>query len=203
MRWLGLTLAVLCSVAACAGCGRRSVPSGGGASSAPGGNRPLAGRTFDRPDLGIRLEHPAGWATRPSTDYVLLLTPAGARAAAGGDAPSISLDVPSLPLHIPNLIPIGPVRSGYLDDLRKAVGPVTSRNETPPPIPGAAARQVRSTWTDAGGRPNQETALLLVHGDRVYIVRARSLVSDEPAVRDAFDEVVRSMEWTTGRRADN
>jgi hypothetical protein len=94
------------------------------------------------------------------------------------------------------MIPIGSVRSGYLDDLRKSVGPLKTRDEPAPAVPSTAARLVRSTWTDRAGADWQETALLMIHADRVYILRARSATSEEQAVRAAFDEVVRSLKWT-------
>jgi hypothetical protein len=48
---------------------------------------------------------------------------------------SISLDVPKLPPHIPGLIPIGSVRNGYLDDLKKSVGKLDTKDL---PQPGRA-----------------------------------------------------------------
>jgi hypothetical protein len=93
------------------------------------------------------------------------------------------------------MIPIGSVRNGYLDDLRKNEGAIKTTDLKPPPIPSAAARLVRSTW-NSEGRDYQETALLMVHADRVYILWARSALSDEPTVRAAFDEVARSVKWT-------
>jgi len=42
----------------------------------------------------------------------------------------------------------------------------------------------------------QQTALLVVHDDHVYILRARSEVAQEQATRQAFDAVVRSIRWT-------
>jgi hypothetical protein len=93
------------------------------------------------------------------------------------------------------VIRVGSFRNGYLDALRMWVVTIKPTDHTPPPIPSSAGRFVRSTWTDAQGRPTQETALLLVHADRVYILRGRSTLSDEPATRAAFDEVVHSMQW--------
>jgi hypothetical protein len=149
-----------------------------------------SGGTFDRPDVGVRLDWPAGWVQRPSDDFVLFL------ARQGGDGSStVSLDVPDLPPHIPGMIPVGSVRGGYLDDLRKAAGTIKTSDLSPPTVPGASERFVRSTWTDAAGEW-QETALLLVHADRVYILRARSKTSDEQATRAAFDEVLKSLQWT-------
>src|SRR3954452_17336449 len=64
---------------------------------------------------GIQLTLPSQWQKRPSNDYVLMLAPIGAKSNEQG---SISLDIPQLPTHIRGLIPIGSVKSGYLDDLR-------------------------------------------------------------------------------------
>ena len=190
-RWLAVVLAVLLALAGGTRCSRRhaAVPS---KPIVVATSSEALGFTFDRPDIGVRLQVPPGWVQRPSRDFVLLVTPA---AATDSTAPSLSLDVPDLPPHIPGLIPVGSVRGGYLDDLRKSAGAMKTEDLTPPPIPSSAGRFVRSTWTDAQGRPTQETALLLVHADRVYILRGRSTLSDEPATRAAFDQVVRSLEW--------
>jgi hypothetical protein len=94
------------------------------------------------------------------------------------------------------MIPIGSVRGGYLDDLRKSVGPLKTKDLAPPALPATAARLVRSTWSDPHGKDWQETALLMVHADRVYILRGRSEVPDEPPARAAFDEIVHSLKWT-------
>ena len=109
--------------------------------------------------------------------------------------PSLSLEVPKLPPHVPGMIPIGSVRNGYVDDLCKSVGKLQTSDLTPPPLPSASVRLVRSTWSGADGQARQETALLAVHADRVYILRARSLTADEKGARDAFDAVVRSIQW--------
>lgn len=157
--------------------------------------RPAPGGTFDRPDLGIRLAWPDGWATRKSEEYELVLVPSPARGRNGAEVTSISLDVPDLPPHIPNMIPIGQVRKGYLDDLRKAVGALHVEDLSPPSVGGATARFVRCTWADKQGRADQETALLMVHADHVYILRARSPADAEPETRAAFDAIVKSMQW--------
>jgi hypothetical protein len=202
MRARVATFAVLCVVVAGVACTRRRQPT----PSPPGGPTtgpslspspqtpapapPAAGGTFDRPDLGIKLDWPAGWAKQPSSDFVLLLTRDGTDGAS-----TLSLDVPDLPPHIPGMIPVGSVRGGYLDDLRKAVGAIKTTDLAPPPLPASAEKCVRSTWTDAHGEW-QETALLIVHADRVYILRGRSKTADEQATRAAFDAVTNSLRWT-------
>jgi hypothetical protein len=124
---------------------------------------------------------------------VLVLSPS-ASSTTDPAAPTLSLDVPDLPPHIPGMIPISPVVNGYLDDLRQQEGSIETHQETAPKMPGAQARLVRSTW-DKGTM--QETALLLVHRDHVYIVRGTSRVSDETATRDAFDTIIDSIRWVT------
>ncbi|MEA2709691.1 MAG: hypothetical protein QOF78_2292, partial [Phycisphaerales bacterium] len=134
------------------------------------------------------------WTKQPSEDFVLLLTRPG-----DAKGSQISLDVPKLPPHIPGLIPIGSVRNGYVDDLRQTYRGLETKDLEAPDVPGAQRRLVRSIWTDVKGRAQQETALLLVHGDHVYILRGRGPVDDEPATRSAFDAVARSLQWVSGR----
>jgi hypothetical protein len=146
---------------------------------------------FARPKLGIQLAYPPGWEARANKDYELFLKPA--RSGDGGDT-LMSLDVPELPFHVPGMIPIGSVRSGYLDDLKKQVGPVTTEDLQPPNV-GASARMVQSRWKTPSGEGVEETALLMVHGDRVYLLRARAASGHAEETRAAFDEVVRSVRW--------
>ena len=147
-----------------------------------------AGRTFDGRKLGVRLEYPAGWTPKESKDYDLLLVPE----KAAGER-EISLDVPDLPPHVPGMIPLGMVKNGYLDDLKKKVGTLQTKEETPT-IPGAHARLVTSRW-EKGGKSFTEAALVLVHGDHVYILRASSDAAGEKETRAALDAIITSLQW--------
>jgi hypothetical protein len=149
----------------------------------------VGGGTFRSEPLSVELTYPAGWVAKKSPDFVWMAVPATGSPAAD----SLSLDVPSLPVHIPGMIPIGLVKNGYLDDLKTGKTTFATKESTPT-IPSAKARLVQSTWTDQG-QPKFETALLLVHGDRVYIVRGNGLTADEPRIAAAFDEVSRSLRW--------
>ena len=141
---------------------------------------------------GIAFSYPGGWTRRPSNDYVLLLVPPG---EPNPPDRSISLDVPDLPVHIPGLIPAGLVKNGYIDDLKKQLTGFQIVEDVDYPVPHATARLVRSTGY-LNGRPHTESALLIVHGDRVYIIRAdATTLSDEQTVA-AFDAAIKSLQWT-------
>lgn len=134
---------------------------------------------------GVRMGWPAGWERVGSEDYVLVLK--------GNGGAEISLDVPKLPAHVPGLIPLGLVVNGYQDDLKKQVG-VLDKRELPPPggVLGEKAKMVRSAW-DGGAM--QETAVIVVHDDHVYILRGRSDAEHERATRETMGQMVGSWRW--------
>jgi hypothetical protein len=146
---------------------------------------------FDSRKLGIALDYPAGWTPRESADYVLMLVPA---LAGSSGQQSISLDVPGLPFHVPGMIPIGLVKSGYLDDLHKQFGLIETKELTPPQIPKAEARLVQSTYS-VDGKSFTEKALLLIHGDRVYILRATADAAGYASTIAVYDAIVKSLTW--------
>ena len=138
--------------------------------------------------FGIQIEYPAAWTAKADKDLELLLVNGSEPGAA------ISLDVPDLPPHIPGMIPIGLVKSGYLDDLRKELtGTPIDTREASPDFPGAKARAATSTWIKDGSCWT-ESALVLVRGDKVYILRARYLMS-QSKVKAAFDQIIDGIKW--------
>ncbi len=150
-----------------------------------------SGGKYSNEKLGIALEWPTGWVKKDSNDYELLLVPSG---NADGAPAELTLDVPDLPGHVLGMIPIGMVKNGYVDDLKKAHGQIQIKEETPS-IDGAKARKIRVTWKQ-DGKEYVDSALLLVHRDRVYILRVTSLVEDEPKLKAAYDALVKSLKWT-------
>ena len=150
-------------------------------------------RTFESTAKKVRLTYPAAWTARPSKDYVLVAAPPGDD---GGPAAgrSISLDVPDLPPHIPGFIPMGRVEKGYVEDLKEQWPGLRVEESTSQAVAGTQARRVRSTW-QAGGRARVELALILVHADRVYILRADGDAEVLDELRHVFDGVAGSIEW--------
>ena len=102
-------------------------------------------------------------------------TAAGAAAtpaAADDDAtlPNISMDVPSLPPHLPGMIKIHLVENGFLDDLRKARGKLEIVDDRDVQIPRTEARLLKVKWRNRETQYEQ-AALLMIHANRVYILR--------------------------------
>jgi hypothetical protein len=141
---------------------------------------------------GVHLEYPPGWKPVASADYLLLLLPID---GSSSGARSISLDVPDLPLHVPGMIPIGSVENGYLDDLRKQHAGLRVEESTPFAMPSTKCRRVQSTWT-ANGRTFVEHAQIMVHGDRVYILRANDDAATFTDTLHACHQIADSLRWT-------
>ena len=159
-------------------------------------------RTFVHESAGARMTTPRGWEPTASRDFALMLVPSKSSAQSAGSATSlrwgehfISLDVPKLPtFRIPGFLPMGRIRGGYLDHLRKQAPDARVEDLKSPPIPDANAALVRTAWP--GDHPTHvETALILTHADRVYILRGRSRTEDEYTTRAAFDQLVQSLRW--------
>ncbi len=132
-----------------------------------------------------------------------MLVPAGRRPRSSDDSSTllwgehfISLDVPQLPaFRIPGFLPMARIRSGYVDHLHKQAPQAKTMFLEPPRIPDAEASLVRTTWP--GDHPTHvETALILTHADRVYIIRARSPVEDALSTRAALNQVMESLRWS-------
>lgn len=140
----------------------------------------------------ITFNWPAGWLTTQIQDFQWSIVPTDDKSAA---TRWIAMDVPTLPIHVPGFIPIGSVEGGYLDDLRKQFGKLQIKELTPPKLPNAKERLVRAAW-QKDGKSVEQTALLIVHDDHVYIFRGRSDIDHEQATSDAFNSVLSSIQWT-------
>ena len=150
------------------------------------------GSTFTSMETGIAVTIPAGWKEaahrQPPEDekeYILVVeNDAGGR---------ISLDVPPMPAFA-LIIPMGRVVSGYQDDLRERFGDVKTEENAERKVPDATARLVRSTWSK-DGKSYSQTALLMVHNRRVYILRGDNDAASDKQTAEAFEAVAGSIRW--------
>jgi hypothetical protein len=154
--------------------------------------------SVDSERYGIHLDWPEGWSPRHSDDFVLELAPGG-QGAAPGDAETISLDVPDLPPHVPGMIPLRLVVNGFLDDLKKDHPSLQVVEQKDVSIPQESARRVVTTWKEKDGTEYRQDALVMVHSDRVYIIRGTAPMKDADRARGAFDKVVSSLKWISNK----
>jgi hypothetical protein len=161
---------------------------------------------------GFSLKYPAAWSpyddsktsdsgVRNSSgadpDQVLSLA---MPADAAGKVPKITVDVPVLPPHIPGLIPINLVESGFVDDLHKRYKTVHEDKSVGVNIPGAVAVQA-TIGVAQPVDPNEDRAdviqvLLAVHGDGVYIIDAETTAAAAESARLALKTMAESLQWT-------
>ena len=141
----------------------------------------------------MRVAFPAGWALRCATTGE---TKARAVAPPVDGVAVMTLDVPVLPFHLPGLIPVGLVADGYADDVRRKLMPDAAG---PPPsdvaVPDARAERVTRTGHDAAGRATVDDAVVIVHGDAVYVLAIDADPVARPAAEAALAAAVASVTW--------
>jgi hypothetical protein len=178
-RLTALTILAWCSLASGA-----TAPT-----TAPSGD--ASGGEFTYEPAGVKLSWPSGWDKEKIENFEWGIIPGGASVS---DNRWISLDIPTLPMHVPGMIPIGEVEKGYIDDLKKEFGTLDVKDLTAPTIPDAKTRLVRVGW-QKDGKNWEQTALLIVHADHVYILRGRSDTDHEQPTQQTFDSVKGSIVW--------
>jgi hypothetical protein len=151
-----------------------------------------ASNVYDNAKAGVKLIEPAGYAAAPSTDYDLLLVPAGSPATS---VDSLSLEIPDLPIHVPGFIPLKMVVNGYVDDLKQSHPKLTIEENQTYSVPNGKAWIVQSHWPD-GKTTDTESAILIVHGDHVFILRGDADADGKPKTLQAFDDFAKSVQWS-------
>jgi PsbP-like protein len=146
--------------------------------------------SFSSSSSNIRFSYPATWHP-VKDDTVLTLVPAGEEAIG---LRVLAIDEPDLPLHIPGLIPMPAVESGFVDDLKKRYKQVEVASAVERAVDGVAARELHALGQRDAGLV-AVWALLCVRGDHVYVITATTDPSGEAAAKAAFDMVVGSIRW--------
>jgi hypothetical protein len=150
-------------------------------------------QTYSNPTAGIQLSYPASWKPEKAQTAVLAV------AAPAGTSPgysSLSLDIPKLPWHIKNMIPISVVSSDYISDLKKnQITDAVVQEETTINVPDASARRITSVGHE-NGKPSIDVAVIMVHADQVFILSADSDDAGKDLARKTIDSAVASLKWT-------
>jgi hypothetical protein len=176
--WLGRRLLLMSALGCAVSVDSTTAPTSQPATSP-------ATQAFQDANGSIRLDYPAQFTAKHDPDYVL--------SATAGDQ-TFTLDIPDLPPHIPNMIPLGLVVNGYKNGLKKSHPGVKIDEPRPPTVSQARGRELRSTW-EQDHVPTVELALLLVHGDHVFIVRIVTPSDQLAAAQAVFDDVVGSLKF--------
>ena len=144
-------------------------------------------KTFNYPDGGITISYPADWKPVTGTKSQLKVA-----APSGGQ---FTLDVPTLPFHLPGMVPIDAVRNGYVDDAKKKITDGVATNLPDPAVPDAKQHQVKIAGKKDGKSAVNE-AVLLVHNDKVYILSIDTDDKGYDQMHAALDAVVKSLQWS-------
>ena len=109
----------------------------------------------------------------------------------------LTLDIPKLPFHIPGMIPVDSVCSGYIDDEKKTIPDQTVTKLPDPTVPDARQRRVKlSGHINGNGKLTTDEAVLIVHNDKVYILAADGHDSGFPAAHAALEQALKTLQWT-------
>jgi len=149
-------------------------------------------QTFTDRAAGFSLQYPADWRKTEDKEYVLAIEPAGIKPT--DPRRRITVDVPSLPPHLPGMITLGRVKSGFIKGQKKKLTDVNVIEDVDQPVPGAKASRVVLTGK-LDGRDRKMAALLMMRDDRVYIIRADSDLANYPQTKAAWDQMVASLRW--------
>ena len=150
-----------------------------------------ASEIYQNKTAGVSFEYPRSWTQHEKGDQVIFSVASAQNV--------LNLTYPKLPWHIPNLIPIGRVRSGYIDSIKSnQIKDAVDSDPGPVTIPDATASRVKLTG-HIDGKSAINEAVLIVHADHVYILSIHSDDAGYAVARAALDAAVKSLRWITTR----
>jgi hypothetical protein len=153
---------------------------------------PTPMQTFKSNPPAISFCYPADWVPRHTRTAVFSVA-APVQQACG--CPSLTLDIPKLPWHLPGMITLGMISHGYVDDLKKNLLPDAAiKDQTPLNIPSATAQRITCAGTQAG-KPAFDIAVLMIHGDQVFILSADCDQAGYDTACKTLASAVASIQW--------
>jgi hypothetical protein len=165
-----------------------------GPTTNPSGSPAKVSVPFDDMADGICFARPAGWIAKPlqktSDDSVYNFNDPKSSAV-------LHLDVPTMPYR-PFAIPMWTVSMQYIGQLKKgdipdaAADPAVDLSN----IPTATARRVCCHGHSPAGLSVEDSAVLLVHDRRVFVLSVDSSATDAPKARAALDTAAATIQWT-------
>jgi hypothetical protein len=192
-KFAAVIMAMACCLMAC-GCEHRAAK----AADPPAATHPAAteasgdGVIFRDARHGFSVKYPRGWARRKgdSAEDVLTID----KDPDKHTEPEVTIDVPKLPPHIPGMIPLSAVESGYVDDVKKRMKNVSVVESKPVKVDGAPARRFVLCGEDKDGK-RKLVVLAILKGDHLYMVGGEGPADEFETVEAAFEQVSKSWKW--------
>jgi hypothetical protein len=187
--------AVLVAIALVAvGCGHRSAAAANPRASTNPATTEASdeGVPYRNAKYGFLMKYPKGWSPRKGDNPEDVLTVD--QDADKHTEPEITVSVPKLPPHIPGMIPMGSVESGYVDDVKKRMKNVKEVDTKTVKVDGVSARRFVITGQDKSGK-RKLVVLAMMKGDHLFVLTGEGPENEFATVETGFEQVVRSWKW--------
>jgi hypothetical protein len=148
-------------------------------------------KQFQDPNTGVSLMYPSDWKPVPGTKSTLEIS----APANGKGSGTFSFDIPQMPMIAKLGVPIGRVKSGYIDDAKKKISDDTPSDLTLPSIPNVDQQGLKLTG-HSDGKVVIEQVDLIVRNNQVYILSVKSDDKNEPFMHSVLETIIKSVRWT-------
>jgi hypothetical protein len=150
-------------------------------------------KTYENTSAHFRFRYPADWTPKPDKDYTLMLVPVAAKPE--DPVRHLTADLPSLPPHLPGMITLNRVKDGYIKSQKKKLTDAQVIEDSPQSFPNAKAQRVVVTGK-LNGQDRTLAALLLMHDERVYVIRLDCDSSSYSTLKPLWEQMIASLQWT-------
>jgi hypothetical protein len=164
-------------------------------STAPAdkGDSKAGQKTYDDPNAHFRVQYPGNWKTQQDPDYVLAIVPPDMKTE--DRTRRVTADFPDVPPHPPGLMTMHAVKDGYIKDVKKILANAKVTEDSAQKVAGSKAQRVVMTGK-LKGQPRTMAAMLLIHSERVYIIRADTDTEHYSQMKPVWEQMVASLQWT-------
>ena len=164
-------------------------------SSAPSASNSDTGagfKTYENASAHFRMQYPADWTPKPDKDYTLMLVPMSAKPE--DPVRHLTVDLPSLPPHLPGMITLNRVKDGYIKSQKKKLTDAQVIEDSQQSFPSAKAQRVIVTGK-LNGQDRTLAALLLMHDERVYVIRLDCDSGSYSTLKPLWEQMTTSLQW--------
>jgi hypothetical protein len=146
-----------------------------------------AGQTRKYEGHGFTTEVPSDWKEFKDPQSVIALN--------GPGGLELDIAVPHLPPHVPGIIPLPAVQSGYVDDVKKRMTNVKLIESTAPLVCGCHSRRFAIEGTE-GDKRKKLLVYAVVNGDHLYVITGEGPADQFDKLVPVVNRVADSWHWT-------